>query len=165
MKKPKPEPPGPGQESVWDYPRPPRMERTSSLIQVDFAGVCLAESTRALRILETSHPPVYYIPPEDVRTDLLVPAPGGSSCEWKGAAAYWTVRVDEGTAEKAAWSYPDPAPPFRELAGHLAFYCHLMDACRVDGEAARPQPGAFYGGWITSRVTGPFKGEAGSWGW
>ena len=165
MTRPHPTPPEPGQESVWDYPRPPRMERTERRIEVVFSGEIIADTRRALRILETSHPPTYYLPPDDVKMDLLVPVQRTSFCEWKGHAVYWTVRVGEQEAVDAAWGYPDPAPPFAELAHHVAFYCAAMDACTVDGETARPQPGGFYGGWITDHVVGPFKGEPGSWGW
>lgn len=165
MSRPKPIPPGPGQESVWDYPRPPRMERTSKRIEVVFGGELIADTRRALRILETSHPPTYYIPPGDVRMELLVASKRRTFCEWKGHADYWTVRVGRREARDAAWSYPEVMAPFEELVDHLAFYCAAMDVCRVDGEVARPQPGAFYGGWITEDLVGPFKGEPGSGGW
>lgn len=165
MKRPEPVRPGPGQESVWEYPRPPRLEPTSKRIEVVFAGQVIADTERALRVLETSHPPTYYLPPDDVRMDLLVSSPKGSYCEWKGHAAYWTVRVGDRQARNAAWSYPHPVPAFQELKDFLAFYCDPMDACRVDGEEVRPQPGGFYGGWITRDLVGPFKGEPGSWGW
>jgi hypothetical protein len=116
-------------------------------------------------VLETSHPPTYYIPPEDVRMDILVRSKQASFCEWKGSADYWTVRVGGREAMNAAWSYPDPERPFEALKDHLAFYCGAVDACRVDGEEVQPQPGGFYGGWVTRDVVGPFKGEPGSWGW
>ncbi len=141
------------------------MERTSKRIEVVFSGRILADTRRALRVLETSHPPTYYIPPEDVETALLVRSRQGTFCEWKGGAVYWTVRVGDREAVDAVWGYPQPKHPFQELAHHLAFYCREMDACRVDGELARPQPGGFYGGWVTDDVVGPFKGEPGSWGW
>ncbi len=165
MKIPRPHPPGPGQESVWEYPRPPRMERVSKRIEVVFAGEVIARTRTPFRVLETSHPPTYYIPPEDVRMDLLEPTEKGTFCEWKGYADYWTVRVGEREAVNAAWGYAAPVAPFEALADYLAFYCGAMDECRVDGEVARPQPGEFYGGWITSDLAGPFKGEPGSWGW
>ncbi|MBD3236586.1 MAG: DUF427 domain-containing protein [Candidatus Eisenbacteria bacterium] len=158
-------PPREGQESVWDYPRPPRLERTGKPVRVVFAGVTIAESQAALRILETSHPPVYYIPPHDVRSEHLAPAAGRSFCEWKGEARYYDVRVAARIAERAAWSYPDPVVEYAALRDHIAFYAHLMDACYVDGERVRPQPGGVYGGWITSDIAGPFKGEPGSAGW
>lgn len=165
MSRPRPTPPGPGQESVWDYPRPPRMEPTSRHIRVVFGGAVIAETGRALRVLETSHPPTYYLPTEDVRMELLEPSPRISFCEWKGSASYWTVRVGDRVARDSAWGYGDPMAPFEGLAGYLAFYCGAMDACWVDGERARPQPGGFYGGWVTRDLVGPFKGEPGSWGW
>lgn len=157
--------PGEGQESVWDYPRPPRLEPTGKHIEVVFGGVKLADTRRALRVLETSHPPVYYIPPDDVRMDLLAPTRGSSFCEWKGAAGYYTVRVGGQAAESAAWFYASPAPGFEPLAGYVAFYPGRMEACYVDGERVRAQPGGFYGGWITGDIVGPFKGGAGSVGW
>jgi uncharacterized protein (DUF427 family) len=123
------------------------------------------ETVRALRVLETSHPPVYYLPPDDVSTRYLVPRDHTSSCEWKGRAVYFDVRVGDRTAEAAAWAYPDPTSRFAELRDHVAFYAHQMDACYVGDERVQPQPGGFYGGWITSDVVGPFKGAPGSWGW
>lgn len=162
---PTPIPPRPGQESVWSYPRPPRSERTDKTIEVVFAGEVIARTTRAFRVLETSHPPVYYLPREDVRADVLVPADGSSVCEFKGAATYWTVRVGAREARRAAWSYERPTEPFAPIAGYVAFYAAPMDACFVNGERVTPQPGGFYGGWITSDVAGPFKGEPGSFGW
>jgi uncharacterized protein (DUF427 family) len=141
------------------------MEPVSKKIEVVFGGEVIASTQRAYRILETSHPPTYYIPPEDVRMDLLVPTKHGSFCEWKGYANYWTVEVGDRTAVNAAWGYAEPMAPFEALVDHLAFYCGVMDECRVGGEVARPQPGGFYGGWITSDLAGPFKGEPGSWGW
>jgi len=158
-------PPGPGQESVWDYPRPPRLERTPHRLEVVFNGELIADSVRGWRVLETSHPPTYYLPPEDIRFDFLQKAGGGSACEWKGKAIYWDVVRGNRVAEKAAWSYPDPTPAFAAIRDHLAFYPARMDECRVDGEVVRPQEGGFYGGWITSQLVGPFKGVPGSWGW
>ena len=125
----------------------------------------MADTRRALRVLETSHPPVWYLPPDDVRSELLVPAPGGSYCEWKGQARYWTLRVHGRTADKVAWSYPDPVARFAALRDHLAFYAGSMERCTVDGEVVEAQPGGFYGGWITPDVVGPFKGVPGSWDW
>lgn len=165
MKKPKPIKPKAGQESVWDYPRPPRLEQTPKRIQVFFNGVLIADSQRAWRVLETSHPPVYYIPPQDIQMAHLRPAAGRSWCEWKGQAAYYDVVVGQRTATQAAWAYPRPTAPFAPIKDHLAFYPAAMDDCLVAGEKARPQPGNFYGGWVTADITGPFKGEPGSWGW
>ena len=152
-------------ESVADYPRPPRLDRVPWRIRVELGGETVAETTRALRVCETFGAPVYYIPPEDVRTDLLEEARGGSFCEWKGVARYWTVRAGGKTAERAAWSYPTPTERFRPLKDHLAFYAAKMDGCTVDGDEARPQPGGFYGGWVTPEISGPIKGAPGTEGW
>jgi uncharacterized protein (DUF427 family) len=157
--------PGPGQESVWDYPRPPRVERTDRHLRVVFNGVTIAETRRAVRVLETSHPPVYYIPPEDIRLDHMVAVSGSSWCEWKGRASYYDVVVGDRRAERAAWSYPHPREGFEAIRDYVAFYPGPMDACTVDGERVTPQPGGFYGGWITRDVVGPFKGEPGTRGW
>ena len=158
-------PPGPGQESVWDYPRPPRLERVPERIRVVFAGAVLADTTAAWRVLETSHPPTYYLPKADIAPGALVPAGGGSVCEWKGPAAYVDVVLGGRRAERVGWTYPAPLPPFAPIADHFAFYAGPMDACFVGDERATPQPGGFYGGWMTSRIVGPVKGGAGSWGW
>jgi len=160
-----PLPSGPDQESVWDYPRPPRLDRVARPVRVIFNGVTIADTTRALRVLETSHPPVYYLPPDDILMQHLHPRSHTSFCEWKGRAVYFDVRVGGEVAEAAAWAYPEPVDRFEALRDHVAFYAHQMDACYVGDEQARPQPGGFYGGWITSDVVGPFKGEPGSWGW
>ena len=157
--------PGPGQESVWDYPRPPRMEDVDKKVKVVFGGVTLAYTTRAKRVLETSHPPVYYVPPEDVRMEHLEPAGGRSYCEWKGVAGYYDVAVDGRREERAAWYYPDPVPAYAALKDHVAFYPSRMDACWVDGEKVEAQEGDFYGGWITRDIVGPFKGAPGTRGW
>jgi len=157
--------PAAGQESVWHYPRPPRLESTQKRLRIIFGGGTLADTRRAWRVLETSHPPVYYIPPDDVRRDLLVAAAGESFCEWKGRAMYWTVRLGGREARRVAWSYPEPSPAYHAIRDHLAFYAGPMDECTVDGERVRPQPGGFYGGWITNDVVGPFKGEPGTEGW
>ncbi len=164
MRRPTPIRPVPGQESVWDYPRPPRLDPDERLVEVRFHSLVIASSRRTLRILETSHPPTFAFPPEDVRTDLLEPAPGTSVCEWKGRAVYWTVVADGHRAERAAWSYPDPTAGFEPIAGFLCFYPRPFE-CAVDGVAVTPQDGGFYGGWITPDVVGPFKGGPGSAGW
>jgi uncharacterized protein (DUF427 family) len=159
-------PPGPGQESVWDYPRPPRVEPSSRRIRIEFNGVTIAETTRAHRVLETSHPPVYYISREDIRQEVLVPSQHRSSfCEWKGRAVYHHIQVGNRRSIDAAWSYPDPTPAFRSIKDHLAFYAGKVDVCWVDDEQVQPQPGDFYGGWITHDIVGPFKGPARTWGW
>ena len=157
--------PGPGQESAWDYPRPPRIEDSAKHIEVVCNGVTIADSHRAKRVLETSSPPVYYIPPEDIRMDCLARTRHGSFCEWKGTARYFDVRVDSKRVNRAAWAYSDPTPEFIAIKDYIAFYGHLMDACFVGDELARPQPGSFYGGWITNSIIGPFKGEPGTAGW
>lgn len=157
--------PGPGQESVWDYPRPPRLEDSARHIRVVFNGVTIAETRRARRVLETSHPPVYYIPPADIKMEHLAPAGRSSWCEWKGQAAYYTINVGEKEAPAAAWYYPNPAPAFRPIKDYVAFYPGAMDACYVDGEPVQAQPGDFYGGWITRDIVGPFKGGPGTRRW
>lgn len=157
--------PGPGQESVWDYPRPPRLEESKKHIQVVFNGVVIADTHRALRILETSHPPVYYIPPAGVQLQYLTPTPRTTFCEWKGAASYYTITVGDKTIPNAAWYYRHPTSPYEPLANHIAFYPGKMDACYVDGERVHAQPGDFYGGWITAEIIGPFKGDAGTNRW
>ena len=157
--------PGPGQESVWDYPRPPRMEDVEEKVKVVFGGVTLAYTKRAKRVMETSHPPVYYVPPEDIRMEHLRLSDGTSYCEWKGRARYYDVVAEGRTEERAAWFYPEPTASFRDLVGYVAFYPSRMDACWVGGEKVEAQEGDFYGGWITSNIVGPFKGAPGTWGW
>src|SRR5918998_5783965 len=157
--------PGPGQESVWDYPRPPRLEDSDRRVKVVFGGVTLAYTTRAKRVLETSHPPVFYIPPDDVRVEHLRVAEGTSFCEWKGVARYYDLETEERRERRAAWFYPEPVPAYAELKDCVAFYPALMDACWVDGEKVRAQEGDFYGGWVTSEIVGPFKGDPGTRGW
>ncbi|NCP17704.1 MAG: DUF427 domain-containing protein [Erythrobacter sp.] len=165
MKHPDPIPPGPGQESVWEYPRPAIAEATDAHIVIDHNGVRIAETRRAVRVLETSHPPQYYIPPDDIAEGVLERAPGRSLCEWKGQARYWTVNADGARLEKVGWSYPDPTAAFRLLADYVAFYVAPFDRITLDGEIVQPQPGEFYGGWVTSKVVGPFKGVPGSRFW
>ena len=155
----------PGKESVWDYPRPPKLEDSKKHIKVVFNGLTIAETKRAKRVLETSHPPAYYIPTDDVRMNFLVPSTLTTVCEWKGKASYYTVEVQGRRAENSAWYYPDPNERYAELKDCIAFYSQLMDACYVDGEAVVSQPGSFYGGWITSDIVGPFKGGPDTLGW
>lgn len=157
--------PGPGQESAWDYPRPPALEPTVAHLVVVLGGETVADTRRGYRVLETSHPPNYYLPPDDIAPGVLVPAEGASFCEWKGRARYHTVRAGGREEVAAAWSYDAPSPRFAPIAGYVAFYPARMDACLVDGEVVVPQEGGFYGGWITSRVVGPFKGGPGTRGW
>ena len=137
--------PRPGQESVWDYPRPPRLEDVDKKVKVVFGGVTLAYTTRAKRVLETSHPPVYYIPPDDIRMELLEPSGGGSYCEWKGRATYYDAVTEERKASRAAWFYPDPTPSFTSLKDYLAFYPSKMDGCWVGGRRSRRRRGTFTG--------------------
>jgi uncharacterized protein (DUF427 family) len=153
------------QESVWDYPRPPRLELTPKPIRVIFNGQVVAETRNAYRVLETSHPPVYYIPLSDIRREYLKSAHGQTFCEFKGAASYWTLEVDGKVSERAAWSYANPTADFRAIKDYLAFYASRVDECYVDGERVMPQEGDFYGGWITSDIVGPFKGGPGTQGW
>ncbi len=157
--------PGPDQESVWDYPRPPRVEEEPRLVKILFNGDTIVASSRALRVLETSHPPNIYVPFGDVSPGVLERNPRRTTCEWKGTAEYWNVRVGEVTAPTAAWSYPKPSRSYGLLADHVSFYPGLMDGCYLGEELAKPQPGKFYGGWITGDVVGPFKGGEGTWGW
>jgi uncharacterized protein (DUF427 family) len=157
--------PGPGQESVWDYPRPPRLEPVTERLRIVFRGETIADTRRAYRVLETSHPPTYYLPRDDLRSGVLEPSGRRSLCEWKGQAHYFDVVLDDARAPNAAWSYPTPEPAFSELREHVAFYAHQMDACYVGEERVRPQDGDFYGGWITRRIVGPFKGPRGTRSW
>lgn len=163
----------PGQEWVWDYPRPPALQDVAERVRVVFAGETIADSTRCQRVLETSHPPVYYIPVPDVRMDLLHPEPHHRTfCEWKGRASYYSIQVPPRApgdltrrSEFAAWTYPDPTPPYRAIAGWIAFYPSRVDAAYLDDEPVTAQEGDFYGGWITPRIVGPFKGDPGTLGW
>lgn len=157
--------PGPGQESVWDYPRPPRVEETTQHVKVVFNGKAIADTRRAKRVLETSHPPVYYIPPEDISMEYLTETNRRTWCEWKGQAGYYSLSVGDRQVENCAWFYPNPVPGYEAIQGHVAFYPGKMDACYVDGERVQAQPGDFYGGWITSNIVGPFKGGPGTLGW
>jgi uncharacterized protein (DUF427 family) len=152
-------------ESVWDYPRPPRLEPSDELVEVVLGSVVIASTRASYRVLETSHPPTYYLPREAFAEGTLREAEGSSFCEWKGVAAYYDLVAGQAVAARAAWCYPDPAPGFEAIAGHVAVYPALVDRCTVDGEVVEPQPGGFYGGWVTSRVTGPFKGAPGTRGW
>jgi len=152
-------------ESVWDYPRPPALEPDTRRIVVEFDTHTLANSTSAYRVLETSHPPVFYIPAKDVATELLVPSTTTTYCEFKGHATYWSVRSDRPEAENCAWSYPSPNAAFAQIANHYAFYPSRMDLCTVNGEIVASQAGDFYGGWITAEIAGPFKGGPGTLGW
>ncbi len=151
--------PNAGQESVWEYPLSPRLEPTTKHIQITLNEVVIADTRRAVRYLEQGHPPSYYVPPEDVALAYIAKGNGGSLCEWKGQATYYTVTVGEMRAVRAAWAYHNPHPVFRPIKDYFAFYAGPMSACTVDGELVVPQPGCYYGGWITSDVVGPFNGD------
>jgi uncharacterized protein (DUF427 family) len=157
--------PGPGQASVWDYPRPPCVEAFDGAIRIIFNGVEIAHTLRAKRVLETSHPPVYYLPPDDIRMACLQAHHETSVCEWKGGARYFTLAVGDQIAERVAWSYPVPTPAFLLIKDHIAFFASPMDGCYVRDELVVPQPGDFYGGWITKDIVGPFKGTPGTMHW
>lgn len=164
LRRPQPLPVGPGQESVWDYPRPPRVEQVARLVEVRIAGVVLARSECPLRVCETASPPTYYVPAEDARRDLLRPGYGRSTCEYKGEARYWSVVVDDQRVDNAAASYPEPWEGYEVLTDYLAFYPGLVQ-CTLDGEVVRAQEGGFYGGWVTSTIVGPWKGAPGTGHW
>lgn len=157
--------PGPDQESVWDYPRPPAIEPVDERLRVVFNGVTIADTTGAYRILETSHPPTYYLPPDDIDMQYLTRESRTSMCEFKGRAVYYTVEVGDETVSQAAWAYPSPRPQYAEIEDFLSFYASKMGACFVGDEEAHAQEGDFYGGWITDSVVGPFKGGPGTIGW
>ncbi len=157
--------PGPGQESVWDYPRPPRVEQTTEVVEVWLGGGRIAHSTECLRVLETSHPPTYYLPESAFEAGVLRAVGGSTYCEFKGSAAYFDVVTPGRTAGRAAWTYPRPSPGFEALLGHVAVMPGAVDRCTVDGEVVVPQEGGFYGGWITARIVGPVKGGPGTQGW
>lgn len=156
---------GAGQESVWDYPRPPALEPSAELVEVVLGGVVIASTRASFRVLETSHPPTYYLPIAAFVAGAVRRADGASWCEWKGQARYFDLLGGDVVAHRCAWGYPTPTRRFSQLLDHLAVYPAAVDEARVDGEAVRPQPGDFYGGWITDRVVGPFKGVPGSTGW
>lgn len=156
--------PGPGQESVWDYPRPPRIEPDGREVVVRVGEVVVARTRQACRVLETASPPTFYLPPSDVNLSRLRPAPGASGCEWKGTARYWSVDADGTLLSAVGWSYDRPLPAFHVIAGWLSFYPGRIE-CYVDGARVQPQPGGFYGGWLTPEIVGPVKGEGGSQGW
>ncbi|MCA5923939.1 MULTISPECIES: DUF427 domain-containing protein [Curtobacterium] len=166
MRHPKRIEPGPGQESVWDYPRPPAVQPVTDRVVVRLGGTVVADTTDAVRVLETSHPPVYYLPVADMAEGSLVRAEGSSMCEFKGRARYFDVVGGDGTvASRAAWDYPTPEPGYESLRDHVAIYPSAMDSCEVGGEVVQAQEGDFYGGWITADIVGPFKGGAGTFGW
>jgi uncharacterized protein (DUF427 family) len=163
--RPRPDPVAPGQESVWSYPRPAVAAPCSAHIVIEHRGIVVADTRASIRTLETSHPPSYYVPPGDIAPGVLRRADGSSFCEWKGVATYWDVVVGDVVLPGAGWSYARPTASFAALRDHVAFYAGPFDRCSVDGETVVPQPGGFYGGWITSAVAGPFKGVPGSRYW
>ena len=152
------------QESVWDYPRPPKVDPDSRKVVVKCGSVIVAESTGSIRILETSSPPVFYIPEKDIDMSKLREGTGSSLCEWKGPAKYWTVFTDEAVLENVGWSYPEPFPGYEQIKDFISFYPARLE-CYVGDERVMPQPGGFYGGWVTSEIRGPFKGEEGTGWW
>ncbi len=155
----------PSTESVWDYPRPPALEPCGRRVRIELGGVTVVDSTAALRVLETSHPPTIYVPPADIAAGCVLPGAGRSFCEWKGIAAYLDVVAGERREARAAWTYRDPVAAYAALRDHVAFYPSRMDACWLDDELVQSQPGDFYGGWITAALRGPFKGAPGTRGW
>ena len=157
--------PGPGQESVWDYPRPPAVEPVASPLRVEYAGIVLAETTHGLRVAETSSPPAYYFPPADVRREFLQTMRHTTVCEWKGTATYYSVSIRGREQEAVAWTYDDPDSGYEALVHYFAFHAGRVDACFVGEERVTPQPGDYYGGWVTASLVGPFKGVAGSERW
>jgi len=163
--RPRPDKPRPDQESVWDYPRPPRLEEFTGSITVELGGQTIASTTRAWRVLETSHPPTYYLPADCFSDACLRPASGSSWCEWKGQATYYDLVTASAVASRAAWTYPNPTSGFAAIAGAVAVMAAQVDRCTVNGEEVVAQPGGFYGGWVTSWIAGPFKGVPGSMGW
>ncbi|MEM9856051.1 MAG: DUF427 domain-containing protein [Bacteroidota bacterium] len=164
MKNPQPIKPKKGQESVWDYPRPPKLEKVSDTIEIYFNGSQIVSTNKAYRVLETSHPPVYYLPFEEVNARLL-PSDHTTYCEWKGKGSYYDLLYNGKFVSEAAWFYDQPKKGFEAIRDYPAFYPHKMDKCLVNGMEVTPQAGGFYGGWITPDVVGPFKGEEGTWGW
>lgn len=155
--------PEPGQESVWDYPRPPALVADGRRVEVRIGDTLIADSYQAYRVLETASPPTFYIPAADVNIDMLMPVSGRSMCEWKGAAQYWGLKLSP-KAAAIGWNYPHPTDRFAGLKGAFSFYPGLVE-CYVAGERVRPQPGGFYGGWITDEIVGPVKGDPGTGHW
>jgi uncharacterized protein (DUF427 family) len=152
-------------ESVWDYPRPPALQRCARRVRIELGGVTIVDSVAALRVLETSHPPTIYVPPGDIAPGCIEPGAGSSFCEWKGMATYLDVVAGGRREARAAWTYRDPVSAYGALRDHVAFYPSRMDACWLDDERVRSQAGDFYGGWITAALRGPFKGAPGTAGW
>ena len=160
-----PQKPEDEQESVWDYPRPPKLEAVTEHIRVIYNGTLIADSNQAYRVLETSHPPCYYIPPSDIQMKHLTQTQQQTYCEFKGMANYYSLTVGDKSVPNTAWFYSQPSKGFEAIANYISFYASHMDACYVGDEKVQPQAGDFYGGWITSNIVGPFKGGAGTTGW
>lgn len=156
--------PGPGQESVWDYPRPPTVDPDVRRVEVMQGGLIIADSWHAYRVLETASPPTFYIPAADVLVARLMPCAGQSFCEWKGMARYWALKAERDAQEAVGWSYPTINDAFKAIEGYFSFYPARV-ACFVGGERVQPQAGAFYGGWVTHELVGPFKGAPGTNHW
>lgn len=156
--------PGEGEESVWNYPRPPVFVEDSREVLVKFGESVIAKTTKAIRVLETASPPTFYIPPSDINFEILTQTAGSSYCEWKGAATYWSLTVGDSTLKNVGWSYETPTSRFASIKSYLSFYPAKLE-CTVDGQRVRPQPGGFYGGWVTDEIIGPYKGEPGTGGW
>lgn len=152
------------QESVWDYPRPPKINPDKRHILVRYNNLVIAETHNSIRVLETASPPVFYIPSSDVNSDYLKETPGNSVCEWKGKAQYWSLKINHNLVSNVGWSYPNPFKGFESIKDYFSFYPAKLD-CYVDGERVLSQPGGFYGGWVTSELVGPFKGEPGTGWW
>lgn len=157
--------PGAGQESVWDYPRPPAVEPVTVPVRIELGSIVLAESRNAVRILETASAPAIYLPFRDIRMDLMEPEAQGSICEWKGPWNYWSIVTGKHNIPQAAWSYPEPWSGYEPIRDHLSFYPAKVDACWLGDQRVEPQPGGFYGGWVTPEIVGPMKGDPGSGGW
>lgn len=157
--------PGPGQESVWDYPRPPLLQPSKRRVRIEVDGEVIVDTTGAYRVLETSHPPVYYIPPGDIKAGVLEPSSRVTHCEYKGQASYYDIVLNGRRVQNAAWYYPNPVHAYREMRDYVAFYPDKVSACYLDDEEVKAQPGDFYGGWVSSDIVGPFKGGEGTWGW
>ncbi|WP_174297177.1 DUF427 domain-containing protein [Sphingomonas bacterium] len=160
-----PDPIRPGEESVWDYPRPAIAQPNGRHVRIEHRGTVVADTRVAFRVLEISHPAGWYLPPGSIATGALLPYEQRSFCEWKGVAVYWHLAVGGEVLHDVAWSYPTPTAAFAGMVDHVAFYAASLDRCTVDGEVVRPQAGGFYGGWITADLGGPFKGAPGSAGW
>ncbi len=157
--------PKPGQESVWDYPRPPAIEPFNGHLRIILGGEVILDSNKSYRVLETSHPPTYYIPMADFKDGAVIKTSGSSFCEWKGMAEYYNLHANDQLIRKCAWGYSHPNERFAVIKAHISVYAHMMEACFVNGELVKAQAGDFYGGWITNNIVGPFKGGEGTWGW